>query len=379
MGFDVSLPQERLEQLLRAAGRAASGRAPQPVLSGLLLTADGDRLTATGYDLSMGVRSETLATVAKGGAVVAPYRTLAALVAALPEGSMVRLKVDGNGSLSVEAGEGRYSVVLSHDPEDFPTLPIPGDVEPIGLPFGSIRRGLAAVAFAASTEESKQVLQGVQFLIQGEDLRLVATDGHRGSVYDLPGIAKAGKDTSFVVPGPAAKELLKLALEDDDLLLVSYTQAIAVFDAGDTTLITNLLAANYPDFAKLVPKTCKVKIHGNRQAIISAVERANVVASAENGAVTLSYTAETGDLCISAANDAGSAADLIAVETDSKITDFKLTISARYLLDALRHVETGQFSIAFNDKNLLKIQPVGSDLHNQLVAPIAVKESKTGK
>jgi DNA polymerase-3 subunit beta len=346
------------------------------VLQGLLLQAGEDRLTATGYDLAMGVRSEGPAVVAVAGSVVAPYKTLVALVSALPEGSMVRLATNDSGALAIEAGEGRYSVALTHEPDDFPTLPTLGDIEPLALPYGAVKRALNAVAFASSSDESKQMLCGVNFAIDGEDLRLIATDGHRGSIYDLPGIAETGKGLSFVVPGLAAKELLKLALEDDDLLLVSHTVAFAVFDAGDTAVITNLLAGTFPDFAKLVPKTCKVHIQGDRQAMIYAIERANVVASAENGAVTLAYTAKTGDLCISAANDAGSAADLIAVETGKKTIDFTLTASARYLLDALKHVETGEFSIAFNDKGLLKIQPVGSDLHTQLVATIAVRKAK---
>jgi DNA polymerase-3 subunit beta len=346
------------------------------VLQGLLLAAQGDALNAVGYDMAMGIRSDAPAVVTACGAVVAPYRTLAALVSALPEGAMVRLFADGTGALAIEAGEGRYSVALTHEPDDFPALPTLGEVEPLALPYGAIKRALNAVAFASSTDESKQMLCGVNFAINGEDLRLVATDGHRGSIYDLPGIAEAGKGLSFVVPGLAAKELLKLALEDDDLLLVSHTVAFAVFDAGDTAVITNLLAGNYPDFVKLVPKTCKVSIQGDRLAMISAIERANVVASAENGAVTLAYTAETGDLCISAANDAGSAADLIAVETGKKTIDFTLTASARYLLDALKHTETPEASIAFNDKGLLRIRPVGSELHTQLVATIAVREAK---
>jgi DNA polymerase-3 subunit beta len=371
MGFDVSLPQDRLEQLLRAAGRAASGRAPQPVLSGLLLAADGDRLAVTGYDLSMGVASETLATVAKGGAVVAPYRMLSALVAALPQGSMVRLAADGTGALAIEAGEGRYAVALTHEPEDFPTLPTLGDVEPIGLPYGTIKRALNAVAFCVSTEESKQILCGVQFSIEGRDLRVSGIDGNRGSFYDLPGIVETGKDSSFVVPASAVKEVLKLGLADDDLLLVIHTEAFAAFDAGDTTIFTNLLAGAYPPFFQLLSETCKTQIIGDRQGLISAVERAAIVANAETGGVSLAFDAKTGDISISAANESGSAADLVPTQSGSTGQDFTLTLNSRFCLDALRHVESELVSIAFNDVRLIQFSPVGSSLHRQLVATIS--------
>jgi len=376
MTFDVSVPQGLLSGLLRAAGRAVSGRAPQPVLQGLLLAADGDRLTATGYDLATGIRSQGPAAVAEAGSVVAPYRMLSALVAALPEGSTVRLVADGTGALAIEAGEGRYSVALSHEPEDFPALPVLGEAEPIGLPFGVLKRALHAVAFAIATEESKQILCGVQFAVNSGNLRVSGVDGKRGSIYDLPGIIETGKDGSFVVPGPAVKELLKLGLADDDLLLVSHTAAFAAFEAGDTTIISNLIAGQYPDFAALLPKTCATEITGDRQAMISAVERAAIVANAETGAVAFTYDAKTGDISISVANDAGSAADLVAAENGSKGKDFTVTLSSRYALDALRHVETELVSLSFNDPRMIQVCPVGTTLHRQLVAAIQVRPAE---
>jgi DNA polymerase-3 subunit beta len=374
MAFDVSMPQATLEALLRVAGRAVGGKPSHPVLQGLLLAADRDLLTATGYDLAMGIRSEAPAAVAASGSVVAPYRMLASLIAALPEGSLVRLVADETGGLSIEAGEGRYSVGLSHEPEDYPALPVLGDVEPIGLPFGAIKRALNAVTFAVSTEESDQVLCGVQFLIKAGDLRVTGVDGKRGSIYDLPGIIETGKDGSFVVPAGAVKEVLKLGLADDDLLLISQTPAFATFEAGDTAILTNLLAGTFPDFAKLVPKTCDTEIIGDRQALIAAVERAAIVANAETGGVAFSYDSGTGDLSISVANDSGSAADLVPAQPGSKGENFTLTLSSRYAMDALRHVETELVSLAFTDPRMVKICPVGTLLHRQLVAAIQVRK-----
>lgn len=370
MGLDVTLPQDQLEAILRAAGRAVSGRAPQPVLAGLLLTAGEDRLSAAGYDLALGIRAEAPATVAEAGAVVAPTRMLLALVGALPAGSLVRLLDAESGALAIEAGEGRYSVSLSHEPEDFPVLPTVTVDEPIGLPFGQVKRALNAVLYACSNEEHKQVLQGVEFLRNGPDLRLSGIDGNRGSFFELPGIIETGKDLSFIVPGPAVKELLKLGLADDDLLLISHTDAFACFDASDTVIITNLLAGDYPPFFSLMPKDCATEIICDRQAAILAIERVAIVANAETGAIAIKYESKTGDISISSVNDSGSAADLIAAETGSKGESFIITLKSNYALDAFRRVETQLVSMAFNDTRLIKVSPVGMLLHNQLVATI---------
>jgi DNA polymerase III subunit beta len=379
VSFDVSVPQDRLQGLLRTAGRAVSGRAAQPVLQGLLLAADEDRLTATGYDMALGIRADTLATVAAAGSVVAPYRMLSALVAALPEGLMVRLLDDGAGALRFEVGEGRYSVALSHGPEDFPALPVIDGGEEIALPFGSIKRALSAVAYAASNEEHKQALCGIEFRLKTGDFRFMGTDGTRASIYSLPGIAETGEDSSFIVPTAAVKEILKLGLADDDLLLVSQTNAFALFDAGDTAIITNLLAGKIPDFGEIAAKTVKAlktQITADRQALISAVERASVVANVEAGTVSISYDPATGDLSISASNDAGSAADLVPAHKDAKGQAWNLHLLNRFIMDALRHVETEAVSIAFSDPRMVLVSPVGSVLHQQMLATIVAKAAK---
>jgi DNA polymerase-3 subunit beta len=340
------------------------------VLAGLLLTAGKDRLSAAGYDLALGIRSEAPAVVAQAGSAVVPSRMLLALVGTLPAGSLVRLVDSGTGALAIEAGEGRYSVALSHEAEDYPKLPTVATEESIGLPFGQIKRALNAVLYACSNEEHRQVLQGVEFLRKGQDLRVSGTDGNRGSFFELPGIIETGKDASFIVPGPAVKELLKLGLADDDLLLISHTNAFACFDASDTVITTNLLAGDYPLLFTLMPKDCTTEIICDRQAAISVIERVAIVANAETGAIAIKYDTRTGDVSISSVNDAGSAADLIAAETGSKGEDFTLTLKSNYALDALRHVETKLASMAFNDTRLIKVSPVGMLLHNQLVATI---------
>jgi DNA polymerase III subunit beta len=377
--FDLTVPQANLQSILRSAGRGISSKAAHPVLQGILLVAEDGLLAATGYDLALGVRSATKAIVQVHGSVVAPYRMLSALVAALPEGSMVRLLDDGTGALRLEAGEGRYSVALSHEPEDFPALPVIDGGEEIALPFGSIKRALSAVAYAASNEEHKQALCGIEFRLKTGDFRFMGTDGTRASIYSLPGIAETGEDSSFIVPTAAVKEILKLGLADDDLLLVSQTNAFALFDAGDTAIITNLLAGSIPNFGEIAARTVKAlkaQITADRQALISAVERASVVANVEAGTVSISYDPATGDLSISASNDAGSAADLVPAHKGAKGQAWNLRLLNRFIMDALRHVETEAVSIAFSDPRMVLVSPVGSALHQQMLATIVAKAAE---
>jgi DNA polymerase III sliding clamp (beta) subunit (PCNA family) len=110
--------------------------------------------------------------------------------------------------------------------------------------------------------------------------------------------------------------------------------------------------------------------------MISAVERASIVANAETGTLSFTYDPKTGDVSISAANDAGSAADLVATQKGSKGAAFTVALASRFILDALRHVESESVSIGLNDIRMILVSPVGSTLHRQMVASIQIKAAK---
>ncbi len=60
---------------------------------------------------------------------------------------------------------------------------------------------------AASTEETRPILTGVQMSAEGTGLRLVATDSYRLAVRDLPGTSVLREGQSVLVPSRALKEL----------------------------------------------------------------------------------------------------------------------------------------------------------------------------
>ena len=68
--YEVSCEKETLLNLLNIASRAVTGKSSMPLLEGLLLAADADTLTITGYDLSMGIRTTAQVDVVEPGRIV---------------------------------------------------------------------------------------------------------------------------------------------------------------------------------------------------------------------------------------------------------------------------------------------------------------------
>lgn len=343
--LSVCVPQAALLAAVRGANRAVGGRTGPPVLRGLLLAAEGEALVVTGYDQSLAIRREVGAQVAVAGRCVAPGEMFGKLVGALPAGSMVQLEDTGTGQLAITAGEGRYSLALPDEPDDYPRLPeFNPEADPVILGYGVFQKALQAVSYAAATEVSKGALCGVNF----SDLRATASDGSRVCAFTLE--APEACELSFTVATDAVKELEKLGLAESDLVFLTQTKSHALFRTGKVSIIASLLAGVYPNVASLIPKACENTIMLNRQELIECIERSMVISDVAEIVlryIRIVYTKKTCELSITTANDAGSATDKVAAQKDTS-EDFAVKINPKYVLDALRHHEGDSVLLSYH-------------------------------
>src|SRR4051795_3717709 len=158
-----------------------------PILANVLLEANGAEVKMLATDLEVGLRSKCTATVAKGGSLTLPAKKLYEIVKALPE-TDVRIEEDKGG---VKVAADRFDSRMQTLPrEDFPTLPdVPGGTT-ANLPRESLRQMIAKTQFAITGEDTRYFLNGALFILRGESMGLVSTDGHRLALIT---VARGGK------------------------------------------------------------------------------------------------------------------------------------------------------------------------------------------
>src|SRR4029077_943623 len=184
-----------------------------PILSNILLEADGDRLLLTATDLELGVRSSCAAKVKKKGAGTIPARRLLDYVRLLPEGD-VQVKILENQWASLVCGRSKTRIA-GMSRESFPELPA---MPPVlaEMPIGVLGAMIGKTIFSISNEESRFTLNGALMVLKKGGLVMVATDGHRlamvESTEDLPGITGSYR---ALLPRKAMAELQKLASDSN--------------------------------------------------------------------------------------------------------------------------------------------------------------------
>src|SRR5688500_7248951 len=178
-----------------------------PILSNILLEAEGDRLTLTATDRELGIRCSCAAKVARPGSGTIPAKKLLDYVRLLPD-SDIQVKFGDNQWASLVCGRSRTRIA-GMSRESFPELPeMP---EPLAtIPAGLMTSLIGRTIFAISAEESRFTLNGALMVVKPEGLTMVATDGHRLSLAESTADLGGAGSYRALLPRKAMQELLKL-------------------------------------------------------------------------------------------------------------------------------------------------------------------------
>lgn len=268
--------REALAEALATASRAAttSRTGALPVLTGLRLEVQGDRLTVTGTDLELTIQLSIEVGGEVDGGTVLPARLVSDIVRSLGTGK-VELTAEPD-SVVISNGRSRFTVrPLSLD--DYPKLASIVNTA-VTLPAVAFGDALRQVVRAASTDDNRPMLTGVLMTAEGDGLRMVATDSYRLALCDLAGQQVLSADQKVLVPGRALNELQRL-LGSGSEVTMRLGEREATFEVGTTKLTTRLIDQEFPpNYRQLIPPSHPNQLTVEREALLEAIRRVKILA-----------------------------------------------------------------------------------------------------
>lgn len=342
---------ERL-QLLKALGhvhRVVERRNTIPILSNVLISAEGAGLRLKATDLDIEVVETVPADVAQPGATTAPAHVIYDIVRKLPEGAQVSLETAGEtGQMTLRSGRSRFN--LQTLPEtDFPDITAGDMPHRFTLAAGDFKRLIDKTQFAVSTEETRYYLNGIYFHtleVEGRSLlRAVATDGHRLARVDAPAPAGASGMPGVIVPRKAVAEIQKLLEGGEAEVEVQLSASKIRVAVADVVLTSKLIDGTFPDYGRVIPSGNDKRLVVDKAQFATSVDRVATISSERGRAVKISIA--DGRVTLTVNNpDSGSAVEEIDVDYDSSPLD--IGFNARYLLDITAQLDsdTALFKLA---------------------------------
>lgn len=316
-----------LADAVSTAGRATSGRGGSlPVLAGLRFRLDGDHLEITGSDLDLTVTAEVEVAGEADGVAVVPGRITSDIVRALEPGA-VTFAIDADEA-TISSGRSEFSV-NAIPAEEYPQISEP-TADSVTLSATSLAEGLRQVVPAASNDDNRLILTGVQLAAEGDGLRLVATDSYRLAVRDLSGESVLESGQSVLVPSRALAEVVRALGDNDEVTLVLGAQD-ATFRLGSVRVTTRLIQGEFPNYRGLIPETHSESLEVDRRALVDAVRRVKLMAR-ETTPVRLNMTPDSLEL-VAVTQDIGHASERLDVSFSG--SELTIAFNPDYLLDGL--------------------------------------------
>jgi DNA polymerase-3 subunit beta len=314
-----------------------------PILSNVLVEAEGDRLRISATDLDVSLRCGCGAQVVKEGAVTLSAKKLYEIVRSLPE-SDVRLEVQSDAWATIECE--RVVFRMAGLPrEDFPTLPDEKAGKAIDIPAEVLQGLIQRTGFAITAEDARYYLAGALLVLEQEQAAMVATDGHRLAYARATSTQKLSEAVKVLVPRKAIVELGRL-IEGEETVAFQRAEGHLLFSAGGRTMASKLVEAQFPAYEKVITVTGDKKLTLGREALQSAIRRVSLLSSERNRAIKVSLGPSRLELSASSP-ELGEAKESLPIEYEGE--EVEVGFNAQYLLDFLSAVGGAEIVLELRD------------------------------
>jgi DNA polymerase-3 subunit beta len=339
MRFTIS--REKLQEGLAAVTPTTPPKTTLPVLANILVETTDRGIRLSGTDLDIAVTTEVAADVEMQGAITIPAKKLSEIAKELSP-APVRMATSGEQRITIDCGRSHFKL-LGLPRDEFPNFPTVKFDSSWRIKSGDLQKLIQHTAFAVSNEESRPILNGVLWELRPDNMRMVATNGHRLAKMDVPINSAGAPSSDMIVPPKALDQIRRLFPQDEELEIARGDNHLG-FRSPFTAVYTRLIEGPYPNYDQVIPRDNTRVAIADRQSLISALRRMSVIASDQTHRIRLSFN--SGLLRFSVQTpDLGEANDEMPVRYTGDQLD--IGFNATYLLEILRYIPTDEVKLTF--------------------------------
>ena len=352
MRFTIS--REKLQEGLAAVASAVPSKTTLPVLANLLVQTTEKGIRISGTDLDIAVSTEVTADVETAGSITIPARKLSEIARELPP-APVKISAAGDHRITLECSRSKFKL-HGLPKSEFPSFPAVKFDKCLRVPSADLQKLISHTAFAASTEESRPILNGVLWEVRPEHMRMVATNGHRLAKMEVPAQTAAMPASDHIIPPKALEQIRRLFPAEEELEVAQGENHLG-FRSPFTAVFTRLIEGPYPPYDQVIPRENDRYAILDKVSLVGALKRMSVVASDQTHRIRLSFNSGMLKFSVSTP-DLGEAQDELPVRYHGDPMD--IGFNAAYLLEILRYLPTDEVRMTFKaPERAATIEPEG--------------------
>ncbi len=366
----LQIDRDALLTPLQAVTGIVEKRHTLPILSNVLIERKKDalHLVATDLEIQITTSCEAAGKAGEDQRLTVSARKLQDILRSLPDGAETTLDLQAN-KLQVKAGKSRFNL-QTMPADDFPKMADAGELQgKFSIPQKLLLDLLLLVQYAMAQQDIRYYLNGLLLVLDGNKIKVVATDGHRLS-YAEGTVSESHEKREVILPRKAVVELSRQLSSGDAELHVELYAAQVRFKYANSELVTKIIDGKFPDYTRVIPVNYNKKITLERQGLLQSLQRAAILSNEKFRGVRWMITGNS--LRISCTNsEQEEAQEEMEVDYTGEALDVGFNIT--YLLDVLNNVHTEKIDCAFGDANSSMLITIpGRDDFRYVVMPMRI-------
>ena len=343
------------------------------ILTCVLMDLDGDTLNMTGTDLEISITTSLQVSGHEKGAAAIPAKILLEIVRELPDVPL-HIQDDSSNKIIIKTEKGEYKIA-TQPKEDFPKIAVEEGEFSFIMDAGLLSRMVEKTIFAVSIDELRPALTGINMELYPNEIRMVATDGHRlAKVSKVNFPVKRDIEKNLIVPTKTMTLLMKNPQNSG--VKIQIGEDHVVFYLENSVVYSKLINGAFPNYDRVLPKDNDKELRVNRDLLIAALRRVSIFSSSLTHQVRLILSRHEMTIRSEDIEFGAEAKEVIP----SQFSDewMQIGYNSNYLMDVLRHVDTEEVVFELKDgNNSAIITPAATEEGDSvlyLLMPIRISE-----
>jgi DNA polymerase-3 subunit beta len=344
--MQLSITREDLLKPLQQIIGAVERRQTMPALSNLLLRGNEQALSITATDLEVELVATLEMELEDQGSTTIPARKLLDICRSLPDQSKIEIN-SSKEKVKVSSGRSRFSLATL-PAEDFPTIDDLELDQNVVIKEGEFKALIEKTAFAMAQQDVRYYLNGLLLELDAEQIRTVATDGHRLALSQLDHKSDIDEPKQIILPRKGVQELLRLLGSGDNQITIAIGKNHLRVNLPNLQLTSKLIDGRFPEYQRVLPEKSDNRAIIDKLQLKQALSRASILSNEKYKGIRLIL--DNNIMIIQAHNPEHEEAE-DEIEIDYKGDRLEVGFNVVYLLDVLNALESDKVEVIIQDAN----------------------------
>ncbi len=344
--MNISINKEKLLTPLQQVIGAVEKKQTMPILGNVLLKSSGKELRIIGTDRELELNSCIQLDEKIDIFTTLPARKLLDICKALPDNATIKLTIDDDKTI-LTSSKSRFTLITL-PAADFPLLDEMDFIFKFNIQQKQFKKLLDKTSFAMAQQDVRYYLNGVMLEIEQNQIKIVATDGHRLALGAASGEYPVESTFQIIIPRKAVMELSRLLTTSDEEITIAISKSHIKIQLSDITFTSKLIDGKFPDYNRVIPLDLNQQLIINKNILKETLQRISILCNEKYRGIRL--TLDNNTLNIQANNPHQEEAEE-EIYVDFNEAKIDIGFNVIYLIDVLNVIDTDNVKIHLKDAN----------------------------